>query len=62
MKKQYLIIAITAFSFFARITNVQAQDTTMSFGKYLTQTSWLVTVGMDFVDNGDERNPFKIYK
>lgn len=61
MKKQYLIIAITAFSFFARITNVQAQDTTMSFGKYLTQTSWLVTVGMDFVDNDEKRNPFKIH-
>lgn len=61
MKKQYLIIAITAFSFFARITNVQAQDTTMSFGKYLTETPWLVTVGMDFVDNDDKRNPFKIY-
>ncbi len=61
MKKQYLIIAITAFSFFARITNVQAQDTTMSFGKYLTQTSWLVTVGADFVDNSQDHNPFKIY-
>ena len=61
MKKQYLIIAITAFSFFARITNVQAQDTTMSFGKYLTQTSWLVGIGVDFVDNSQDHNPFKIY-
>lgn len=60
MKKQYLIIAITAFSFFARITNVQAQDTTLSFGKYLTETPWLVNVGVDIIDNNQEHNPFKI--
>lgn len=61
MKKQYLIIAITAFSFFARITNVQAQDTTLSFGKYITETPWLVNVGFDIIDNDQKRNPFKIY-
>jgi OmpA-OmpF porin, OOP family len=62
MKKKYLIIAITACSFFAGVSNsVQAQDTTLSFGKYLTQTQWLVTTGMDFVDNNQDNNPFKIH-
>ena len=60
MKKKYLAIAIAAFSLLTRTSNVQAQDTTLSFGKYLTQTTWLINAGVDFVDNNEDRNPFKI--
>lgn len=61
MKKKYLIVAIAALSFFANISNsVQAQDSTLSFGKYLTKTPWIITVGVDFIDDDGEKNPFDI--
>jgi hypothetical protein len=70
-KKHLIIIAITVFSFFAGLTNVQAQDnnnsksfeifgynqdTTLSFGSYLTKTSWLITYGPDFIDNNNDHS------
>lgn len=61
MKKKYLAIAIAAFSIFTGTSKVQAQDTTLTLGKYLVETPWLVTVGVDFVDNDEKKNPFKIY-
>ena len=58
MKKKYLTIALTAFSFIAGITNVQAQDTTLSFGSYLVKTPWQVGFGASSnVDDG-KKNPF----
>lgn len=62
MKKKYLIVAITALSFFAGISNnLQAQDSTgLSFGEYLTKTPWIINVGIDVIDDDGDRNPFAI--
>lgn len=62
MKKKYLILAITAFTFIAGISNtVQAQtaDTTLSFGKYLVKSPWVTTYAINFNDNDGILNPFE---
>jgi hypothetical protein len=59
MKKKYLAIAIAAFSFLTGTFKVQAQDTTLSFGKYLTKTPWLVFFGADFNQN-DSKSRFPL--
>lgn len=58
MKKKS-IIALAVLSFYAGAANfVKAQDSTMSFGKYLIKTPWIVTAGVSHVSDDNVWNPF----